>query len=435
MPALTRSHDRYRDPVPGLPDRAIVLTNSERKLMACSRKYLLAVIEGLRPKRASMALGYGAYWHLLKESVHRAWLQDRKPTDPELEAAFSAIRLAERETVERGGREVEESADLLAALAKNLDVWLMVTGGGAPPSEYRLIAYEIPLAMPVRSASGQIYRPRTLICRDGADLRLARPGERNDVSTVRWPVYFLGRLDMVLVHRTTGVVWVADDKTSANPKDTARRLHADPQVPSYLALLRYAISRGDLQHLGVQPGTPVAGFWHRVTSSQEYSAPRILKNGSLSQDKRQRIPSWEYMAAIGQNGLEFSEYADFVQHLRENVDEGIERHEFVNYSAADLDRFEREIFGDAIRSHTLWRTAAEAESQEALDVTHLRTPICQLPGGHCDYLGPCTHDGEISRSTFDVRAGQRWSSGETRRPAEPEPVAEPDDRQSLNLGW
>ena len=53
----------------------------------------------------------------------------------------------------------------------------------------------------------------------------------------------------------------------------------DPQVPSYLSLLRYSVDKGLMP--GIDPGTPITGFWHRVVHNGGYSEPTVLKKGGL----------------------------------------------------------------------------------------------------------------------------------------------------------
>lgn len=177
---------RYEDAPPGLPPRCVVLSTSERKLLACPRRYFLAAIEALRSRRARVPVAYGVQWHRAKEPVYRAWLEDRPARRAELEESVALVRDALVAAMNRGELAPEEVVDVADRLQDNLDAWLHVTGG-QPPRDYRLVGYELPLAMPVLGPGGRPYAPEMLVVEEGGGYRLARPGEAESAITVRWP--------------------------------------------------------------------------------------------------------------------------------------------------------------------------------------------------------------------------------------------------------
>lgn len=423
-PTLILRADRYHGAVLGLPGRSVVISNSERNLLACQRKYLLSQIEGLRPKARSYPKSYGIAFHEFREVVNRAWIADRAPRPDEVAAIGEKVRrdLIEDQVAQR--LDAETANDLYDSLTAGVEAWTWATGGGQPPQGYRLVATEVALAMPIRLLTGAPYAPDTRLTRIGTGLyRISIPGDtkaRGAAITARIPWYFLGKLDMLFVHRASGTVWVADDKTSAQPEALARKVYNDPQVLSYLALVRYAVRAGLLVGYGIPKDAPIGGFWHRITSNAGYSQPKQLKTttlkngtvkgGGLSVARNQRIPSYRFEAKIRELGLDRGDYADFLSHLRTHVDPFIERNEFVGYANDEIDRFERELLGDAQRAHESWRKAWSAKHQEDLDVTHPRTRICQLPGGHCEYVGPCMRDGALARADYDVAPRATWTA-------------------------
>lgn len=421
---IVRKAARYDDDLDALPERSIILSNTERRILACQRKYLLGVIEGLRAKRRGYALSYGSHYHRVKETVYRAWLRDERPDVQNVAAAMAEVGDQITEDTRSGSLSAEDATDLRTALASNVEAWLTATGGGAPPESYRLVAFEIPLAMPIRGPRGVPFAPTSLMVEEddgnGQRLRLARPGDQGrKLRRVRWPFWFVGRLDMLLVHRDTGTVWIADDKTSAQPEGLLNKLHNDPQVPSYLCLLRWNVRAGNLRSLGIPPDAPIGGFWHRVTSSAALAEPKPLKAGGFSVAKNQRVPSWRFEAALRAQGIPVEPYQEILDHLKQSVDANIERTTFVKYSQDDLDRFDRELYGDALRIHASWKAAAAAKFVEDLDVSHPRTPVCQLPGGHCEYVGPCLRDGALARTDFEVAAWQSWQLEQGKKAADP----------------
>lgn len=420
-----QSTHRYEKAPPGLPPRCIVISNSERRKAICPRQYLLSTIEALRPRVTTAALEYGSLWHGMKErGVYPAWMEDRSPRPDEIEGAIKWAEQSVLATMNENRLDPEECFEVISKLRGNLEAWLRMNGAGAPPVTLRMIGFEIPLAMPILTPSGSVYAPEVYVVdstdEDGGPMvRLARSGEMKRARKVRLPWYFQGRLDNLFLRvGPNPALYVADDKTSKDPQGLVSRLTNDPQIPSYLALVRYNVAQGNLRHLGIEPGTPVLGFWHRVTSSNGFSEPKVLakvaKTGdkagmSLSVDKRQRIPSWKFEQAIADVGDDPALYADFVAHLRQNVDASIERSDFTDYGNDEIDRFERELHGDAARIAMMWRDAVRARTLDDIDRTHPRRPVCTIPGARCDWMGPCMRDGEQVRLGYDVKPAIRWA--------------------------
>lgn len=454
------SINRYEDRrPPGLPELCVTISNSERRRIICPRQYLLSTIEGLRTRRDTAALSYGKLWHEMKErGVYPAWMEERPPTRDEADGAIAWAEARVLADMNEGRLDEEDAFEVISKLRDNLNAWLHMTGGGMPPTTLRMVGYEVPLAMPICSPSGSVYRPEMYVVDDrneeGPYIRLARSGEQDRARKVRLPWYFIGRLDNLFlrVFGSKPGVWVADDKTSKDPVGLLTRLANDPQIPSYLSLVRYNIRQGHLRHLGIEPGTPVLGFWHRVTSSASFSKVKHLKRApksgpkagmSLSVDTRQRIPSWVFERAVQAVGDDVALYADFVEQLRVKVDQNIEHTAHTDYPDADLDRFEREVYADAQAISRMWRAALRARSLDDIDKSHPRRPVCTIPGARCDFMAPCMRDGEHARSGFDVRASLRWVPN-TPPQATPEqpadgatdhggPIQNPDP--DPDLGW
>lgn len=407
---------RYEDAPPGLPDHAIVFSNTERRFLQCGRKYFLGVIEGLKTRTDGVPRSYGVAWHAAKEPIYQAWLEDRPAGQAEVRRALSDVRGRLARAASEGRLDPADAVDIADRLDDNLDVWMTLTGG-RPPTSYRLIAYELPLAMPVLGPTGRPYAPEMFLVPDeqrAGEWRLARAGDDPARAVaVRWPFYFIGRLDMVFQNRATGALRAGDDKTSAQPETYLSRVTNDPQVPSYLTLLRHAVRSGHLP--GVGPGTPVEGFWHRVTASQGFAEAKQLKGTKndpvqVSTAKNMRVPSWRYRAKLEELGLDprDPDYAAHLVYLQSTVDQKIELHEHMDYSDAELDRLERELHGHAQQIAKFWRDAFRLRRASDADRTHPRNPVCQLPGGSCDLVGPCMRDGEFVRRSFDVKPWQTW---------------------------
>lgn len=411
-----------------LPDRAIVMTNSERKLLACPRRYLLEVIGGLgSPGTGASRLGDA--FHYAKEcGVYPSWLEDRPPPRAEFEAGIEA---AVRRLLSAAGEEWREKAEEDAVRLRSvLEAWWFVTDGARPPTGYRLIGAEIALAMPIRvPGSSTAYTPETRLVEDPSGTwRIAGAGEPADL-TVRWPYWLAGKIDALYAHRRTGALYVSDDKTSSSPAERLRAVLTDSQVPSYLALVRHAVREGLLP--GVARDARVVGFWHRIVSSLGYREPAVLKSGALSRDVRARVLSRDYEQALRDRGLDVTDYEPYLRLLRERVDAGVELHEHTDYSDEELDLHEAELYGSARTAASLWRSASRARTAADLAATHPRVPICQAPGSRCPVAGPCVRDGVEARANFSAQPWQVWTTASPKLPLGEAPTSSDPDLAAL----
>lgn len=402
--------DRYPAKIPGLPEKAITISNSTRKVAQCPRRFLLEEIEGLRSPQRRKAPTYGTLYHSVKEEVYRAWMRDEAPAWEDVQRALDQAAWVLGSEVGEENISRDDADEVFRRLDSGIRAWWRLTDGGRPPENYRVLGYEIALAMPIRSPSGHAYAPQMYAVPEGDGWRLARPAEHDRAIEVRWPWYLIGRLDLLMQDRRTGALLVKDDKTSSQPASRIASLSRDPQVPSYLSLVRHASREGLLSYVPV--GTPVIGFWHAVSHSGGYSAPRVNKNGRLSHAKNQRCTSWDMLAAIEEHGHDPSEapWTGLLDHLRCSVDAEVEQTSWQRYGEDDLDRHEREVYADAVKISAAWRAAVRAPTIEALDVSHPRVPVCMSPGAYCPVMGPCARDGEQVRTDYEVRPSQTWTA-------------------------
>jgi hypothetical protein len=112
------------------------------------------------------------------------------------------------------------------------------------------------------------------------------------------PVVYQLRVDMVAEHGD-GTVWIWDHKTAGNLSDTDH-LELDTQLSSYMWAL------------AIKTGKPVSGFMYNELEKKVPSPPKVNKNGSLSQDKRQLTTYQLYVEAIEELGLDPEPYRDML---------------------------------------------------------------------------------------------------------------------------
>lgn len=408
---------RYEDyEIAGLPPRSWPITNSERMGSACPRQYMFRYIDGLTTKKTATPLRFGTAFHEVMETIFGYWSKhDSECPMGEVSECLHKIEVEWREQAAIGLIEHDDLDDIIR-LRKAIEGWIC-TYGLQPYQDYEVIGVEVALCAPIINPStGKIYKPNLPYIEDGSGFRLARTGEASldECKWKQWPAYQIGKLDYILKHRRTGAVWAGDHKTSARPSTYLNGMTVDPQMPGYLWMLRHGIRNGTLPKSlidRIDPDAKIAGFMYDVSSSAMQSDPQLLKSGKFSTAKSKKVPSWRFERTLISHGMTLDsepEYREYYNHCRSNNDHSFYERDFMAVGPESLDRYACEIFGEAVRLAGLRRTAANAETEHDIFVSHPRVPICKMPGGHCSYKGPCLQDGAIIRNEFDIREGIRW---------------------------
>lgn len=117
-----------------------------------------------------------------------------------------------------------------------------------------------------------------------------------------------GVVDLALRERATGSLWLMDHKSFAPSRwsDINNVLGFDDQISGYMSAVSYVE--------GVAP----VGFIYNVLLKRVPSAPKVLKNGSLSKSVDQNTTPELYRAAIAENKLNPADYAEILAHLDAN---------------------------------------------------------------------------------------------------------------------
>ena len=430
---------RYEGGAIGLPKngRAITVSNTERRRLACSRSWWFSEVERLSTP-TSGAMRRGTAWHDFLEDVHRFWMRyDRAfpeggegacvlcVEEPSLdcercqgtgEGAIPRYRRSLAESEVDGLRthtdeEVDAEVDTLSRMVEG---WFEVYGR-EPSSIYRVVGVEVAIARPILNPkTGKVYAPEAYVVRevDGSE-RLAGTGEISGAVEIpegatlrssRLPWYQIGRLDCILQHRRTGVLYVGEWKSSANPLGLVDGLALDPQTDGYCWLLEYAVEIGAIG----KPGDEVVGYIFDVASTAKQYDPQPLKSGGFSKAKR-TIPSWRWRRALAAEGLSASDYREQIDTARQRTDPKLYVREWGASVADARARYGEEMYATARRISNLRREVGRVERYEDLNVAVPRTPICRMPGGFCPYRGPCLVDGEDARAAFEVAPAISWN--------------------------
>jgi hypothetical protein len=127
------------------------------------------------------------------------------------------------------------------------------------------------------------------------------------------PVVYQVRIDLVLEENDTGDWWICDHKTAGNISGSTEFLELDTQMSSYAWAAQIYYKR------------PIAGIIYNELEKNAPKPPRVLKNGSLSKDKSQLTNYELYLQAISEKSLDPDQYADILEHLRDNPREYFRR--------------------------------------------------------------------------------------------------------------
>lgn len=294
--------------VVGLPDSAMVFSNSERKDAWCPRRWWFSRAVGLDPA-PGRALRFGAAFDEIMGGI-LAYYRDHDGQSFPLSGLHRCagcgmkgcalcqgtgagpFELVARQMAttpevyeEDGGLQLE-----LERLERAAEGWLRMYDESMV-AEYRVLAVQPMFAVPVTSPrTGQVYRSKVPVVDTAKGWRLAIGHDRpDDVRHVLLPWYQVVKLDAVVQSRRTGKVRTWETKTSSNPENFSEDLLLDTQLPGYTRALWYVT-----QDLGQFGGALVDGWLWDVTSSAHHRDPKVLKSGDYSLAEGQRVPSWRW---------------------------------------------------------------------------------------------------------------------------------------------
>jgi len=189
------------------------------------------------------------------------------------------------------------------------------------------------------------------------------------LSNGEW-VYYEGKIDLIV--EFDGEIFIVDHKTAARLDDLSF-LDVDTQISSYCWAAR-------------QLGYDVSGFMYNELRKAYPSKPRVLKGGKLSKDKSQPTSYELYLEAIDEYNLPESDYADFLDWLKENEPEFIRR-TFVYRTPRELDIQYQYILN---------------ESREMLNDPTIYPNPNKMNCNNCKFFGPCLELNEGSDPTWTL---------------------------------
>lgn len=173
------------------------------------------------------------------------------------------------------------------------------------------------------------------------------------------PVVYQGRIDLI-VQDDHDRYWIWDHKT-AGRFDSTEWLALDDQVGSYA----WAIQQ--------QLGITIAGITYNELAKEVAKPPKVLKNGSLSQDKRQITTEKIYRETLAQQGLSVVGYEEYLSYLAENP------RQFIRRTQVHRSQRELQIIGERIL----------AEAIEMLDSPSIYPTPSKFNCTGCDFFQAC----------------------------------------------
>jgi hypothetical protein len=186
------------------------------------------------------------------------------------------------------------------------------------------------------------------------------------------PVVYQLRVDMVAEHGD-GTVWIWDHKTAGALGDIDH-LELDIQLSSYMWAL------------AVKTGKPVSGFMYNELEKKVPHPPKVNKNGTLSQDKRQLTTHQLYTEAIEELGLDPGPYSDMLEHLQAN----------------ERDYFRRTPVRRSARELAVQGEYVVAEARDMLSGPSIYPNPGKFNCGGCDFRPPCAIRMEGNDASFTL---------------------------------
>lgn len=423
---------RYEGEVIGLPDSAMVFTNSERKSAWCQRRWYYSQGVGIG-NRGSIAMYFGSWVHRAMEAAFTYYMYVDEPLPEDWESicplcdGTQTFKDEECMSCDGTGAGVVDIAIQLMREALDDEMeWPeqeqrlhdVITGyfinyGKMPFKNYKVVGVEMQVAFPVLSPkTGRVYRSETYVVPTEEGWRIAQANDSpDDCELVSLPWYQCAKMDGVLQNRKTGGLWVHEFKTSQNPVTFGKDLALDTQIAGYMRALNYVVSLGYFDK-----NLAVEGYFWDVLGSRKHTKPKVLKSGKVSMAKNQRIASWHWNEMLDSRPSDSDGYderlemEDFAVQLAERVDPTLYHREFGSYTVEGDNRYAVELFADAKRFSKMRRDVVRVNVGEEVEIAEAfpRTPVCRISGHGCAYTGPCMNTDMNIEQSFEQRPHLVW---------------------------
>lgn len=260
---------------------------------------------------------------------------------------MGAFVTKEIETMEKHGRlfdsereKLQEQIELMVAMLEHYEMWVRNEQGRWSDDQFEFVAMETEFSVPLRNESG-------------------RASNR---------VFLAGRFDGLIVRKDDGSFWLWETKTTRSIDELQRSLANDEQCGAYVYAAQELFN------------VPVTGVLYNCMRKKAPTFPKVLKNGTISQNKNIDTTAHYYIEAVRTllpdltNRQILAEYGGIIQHL---LDEGKPF-----FARVPIYRTPEEI---AELQKNLWITA--------LEMVRPSTPLYPAPSwsncSFCHFRPPC----------------------------------------------
>ena len=387
----------------GLPPRSAVFTNTERRTSWCERKWFFRHAKNYDTSISiESPMIFGRIYHELMEDVHKHWMNEKTAYEASMfRRVDGPCRSVFKSLVKEFGGSIDTINTINGVIeaARKAAQGYLERFGYSPPEHWEIVGVEEELCFPVYTPQMKHLKTKMFMFDDGiSDYRFARPDDNIlEVKKVVLPWYHLAKLDYIARDKDTGSYYVGELKTSSQPLGYTKNLWLDPQIAAYSLALMHAINTGWCESKGLQKGN-VSGYIFEVAYNGKHILPKVLKDGSLSKDNRARIFSWNYMNELASNGLDWGEYSEHIQSLKERVDEKLYIRHMDFISSERVMGFSLEAYNAALKFTELRRNSYQSNSDFKVELNYPRTALCRARH-NCQYDGICVLP--VSQSTFE----------------------------------
>lgn len=399
---------------------ALTFTNSELMSFTCKRKYAYNYVDCIEKDFFSQAMFYGTSWHYFCELFLLQVKDNDKIPNKEVIEEIIEIEVANFVRTELDKFSQVDKEEVFEIVLKNIRLgsigWIKKWKEEVH-TKYKVLDVEKVVVKPIITKDGKILTCEMPIIHEHfEDCQLARLplvgeikngldkntniilGDKetynrigSSVENKELSVFKVGKIDCVLLDRSSNTIWVLDHKTSKSTLSYANKMAFDLQLQSYSALLQWNIENGMYSEYKRDGEDLVIGgvIWDIVSS--KFNSPSYNTDGSLKKVRRGYITHALALEILSSPIYENSkdEYEDYLQVLEDRDNSNyflIE--EFI--TGTDIDRSNAE---DLVRTKQAIQFKKECYSLDTADTIDtdmllVRQPICQLYN-FCEHSNIC----------------------------------------------
>lgn len=258
--------------------------------------------QGLEPKRAAVALWFGTGIHHVLEEYYRVEqaagelpheaFDIEKSWQAWIDKEFAKLEKQSGELWEAQKAELLDSVSLGRGMVEGYLRWADKADFEGPTSFKKILYTEREFAVEVPGPDGKEF-----IFKDG--------------NGQPWVIWLVGRMDLI-VQDWKDKIWVVDHKTSKDKLDP-EILILDDQMTVYMWALQ--------EILGIE----IEGCFYNVLRKKLPTIPKLLQNGTTSQDKSCDTTYEVYYDTLIERGQDPAQYENMLQMLQQKDAKFFER--------------------------------------------------------------------------------------------------------------